>query len=163
MSIVDLDPQPKIAVTTDQLLCYDGDATFNISTVHTALSPGSQWRYDVSVVYPAGVTGSWAAGLTNQTAATLTDNLTNNTDIVQTVTYTFTPHIKPGDGGTECQGGVANHYNVDLDPQPKIAVTTDLFLCYDENPTFNISTVNSALSTGSQWRYDVSCSLPRQE
>ena len=65
---VNLDPQPKIAVTTDHLLCYDGDATFNISTVNATLYTGSQWRYDVSVVYPAGVTGSWAAGLTNQTA-----------------------------------------------------------------------------------------------
>ena len=86
---------------------------------------GSQWRYDVSVVYPAGVTGSWAAGLTDQTAASLTDNLTNTTDVVQTVTYTFTPHIRPGDGGTECQNGVPLVITVNLDPQPKIAVITD--------------------------------------
>ena len=51
---VDLDPQPKIAVTTDPLLCYDGDAVFDISTVNSPLHAGSQWRYDVSVVYPAG-------------------------------------------------------------------------------------------------------------
>ena len=95
---VNLDPQPRITVTTDSLLCYDGDATFNVSTVNTSLYTGSHWRYDVSVVYPAGVTGSWAAGLTDQTATSLTDNLTNTTDIVQTVTYTFTPHIRPGDG-----------------------------------------------------------------
>ena len=157
---VDLDPQPKISVTTDQLLCYDGDATFNISTVHTVLSPGSQWRYDVSVVYPAGVTGSWAAGLTNQTAATLTDNLTNTTDILQTVTYTFTPHIRPGDGGSECQNGVPFIISVDLDPQPKIAVTTDQLLCFDGDARFNISTVNTVLHAGSQWRYDVSVVYP---
>ena len=74
--------------------------------VNGALNTGSQWRYDVSVVYPAGVTGDWAAGLTDQTVSTLTDDLTNTTDIVQTVTYTFTPHIRPGDGGSECGGGV---------------------------------------------------------
>ena len=142
---VNIDPQPKITVTTDPLLCYDGDATFNISTVNTALYTGSQWRYDVTVTYPAGVTGSWAAGLTDQTAGTLTDDLTNTTDVVQTVVYTFTPHIRPGDGGSECQNGVPVILNVNIDPQPKIAVTTDPLLCYDGDATFNISTVNTAL------------------
>ncbi len=157
---VDLDPQPVINVTTDPLLCFDGDATFNISTVHSALSPGSQWRYDVSVVYPSGVTGSWPAGLTNQTAAMLMDNLTNTTDLVQTVIYTFTPHIIPGDGGSECQDGVPAIVSVDLDPQPEIAVTTDPLLCYDGDAIFNISTANATLSTGSLWRYDVSVVYP---
>ena len=63
------------------------------------------------VVYPAGVTGDWAGGLTDQTAtgmAALTDNILNSTNDVQTVTYTFTPHIMPGDGGTECQNGIPN-------------------------------------------------------
>ena len=49
---VDLDPRPKIAVTTDTLLCYDGDAVFDISTVNSPLHAGSQWRYDVSVTIP---------------------------------------------------------------------------------------------------------------
>ena len=84
---------------------------------------------------------SWAAGLTDQTLNTLTDNLTNSTDNVQTVVYTFTPHIRPGDGGSECQNGAPFIVTVDLDPQPKIAVTTDQLLCYDGDATFNISTV----------------------
>ena len=33
--------------------------------------------------------------------AALTDNILNTTNDVQTVTYTFTPHIRPGDGGAE--------------------------------------------------------------
>ena len=69
---VEIDPQPKIAVTTDPILCYDGDALFNISTVNQSVSTGGEWRYDVSVAYPAGVTGDWGAGLTNQTSSTLT-------------------------------------------------------------------------------------------
>ena len=110
----------KIDVTTDPVLCYDGDAVFNISTVNTAVSTGGQWRYDVSVSYPAGVNGDWLAGLTNQTAATLTDNLNNTTDFVQTVTYTFTPHIRPGDGGPECPNGVPVTILVNVNPQPRI-------------------------------------------
>ena len=102
-----------------------GMPLFNISTVNSMLGPGSQWRYDVSVVYPAGVTGSWSAGLTSQTASTLIDDLTNNTDIVQTVIYTFTPHIVPGDGGTECHGGLPFKVAVNIDPQPKITVVSD--------------------------------------
>ena len=157
---VEIDPQPKIAVTTDPVLCYDGDAVFNISTVNTAVSTGGQWRYDVSVSYPAGVNGDWLAGLTNQTAATLTDNLNNTTDLVQTVTYTFTPHIRPGDGGPECANGIPIIITVQIDPQPKIAVTTDPVLCYDGDAVFNITTPNTAVSTGGQWRYDVSVSYP---
>ena len=157
---VDLDPQPKIDVTTDPLLCYDGDATFNISTVNSSLHPGSQWKYDVSVVYPSGVTGSWSAGLSDQVSNTLTDDLTNTTNVVQTVVYTFTPHIGPGDGGTECQNGLPVVITVDLDPQPKISVTTDPLLCYDGDATFNINNINAALHAGSQWRYDVSVSYP---
>ena len=157
---VDLDPQPKIAVTTDPLLCHDGDAVFDVSTVNTALHSGSEWRYDISVVYPAGVTGSWAGGLTDQTLTSITDDLTNTTAVVQTVTYTFTPHIRPGDGGAECASGIPVTVTVDLDPQPVIAVTTDNLLCYDGNAVFAVSTLNAALSTGSLWRYDVSVVYP---
>jgi gliding motility-associated-like protein len=148
-------------VTTDSLLCFDGDATFNISTVNTSLHSGSQWRYDVLPVnYPAGVTGSWAGGLTDQTSATLTDNLTNTTDLVQTVTYIFIPHIRPGDGDPECGDGVPDTVKVDLDPQPKITVPPVPLLCFDGNAVFNISTVNSALHAGSLWRYDVQVNYP---
>ena len=119
---VNLDPQPKITATTDNMLCYKDKAVFNIGTVNATLYPGSQWRYDVTVVYPAGVTGDWSAGLTNQLAASLTDNLNNTTNVVQTVTYTFTPHIRPGDGGSECPNGIQNIVTVILDPRPKITV-----------------------------------------
>ena len=102
-----VNPVPGIAVTPgDLLLCHTGDSVnFSISTTNT-MTPGSQWRYDVSVIYPAGVTGDWSAGLTNQTANSLTDNPVNSTNVVQTVIYRFLAHIKPGDGGSECAGGV---------------------------------------------------------
>ena len=64
-----VNPKPSITVTqSDALLCYTGGSVdFTINTTNT-LTPCSLWRYDVSVVYPAGVTGDWAAGLTDQTA-----------------------------------------------------------------------------------------------
>ena len=74
-----VDPQPKITVATDPVLCYDGDADFNITNL-TSVSPGGQWRYDVCV-YPAGVTGDWAGGYRPDVTgmAALTDNLLNST------------------------------------------------------------------------------------
>ena len=159
---VSLDPQPKIDVTTDGLLCFDGNATFNISTVNTTLHPGSQWRYDVSVTYPAGVTGSWAAGLKDQTANSLTDDLTNNSDVVQTVVYTFTPHIRPGDGGAECSGGVTITRSVDLDPRPKIKAESDKLLCFDGNAIFKITTVNSSAACGKPVEIQCDCYLSRR-
>ena len=104
------------------------------------------------------MTGDWAAGLTDQTAtgiAALTDNLINNTNDVQTVTYTFTPHIRPGDGGAECTDGVPVTVTVNINPRPRIAVITDAELCYDNPATFDVTNPNT-VNTGSTWYYDVS-------
>ena len=156
--IVNINPRPRIAVTTDGELCYDDPATFDITnpnTVHT----GATWYYDVSpVIYPAGVTGDWAAGLTDLTAtgiAALTDNLINNTNDVQTVIYTFTPHIRPGDGGAECTDGVPVTVTVNINPRPRIAVTTDGELCYNDPARFDVTKPNT-VNTGATWYYDVS-------
>jgi gliding motility-associated-like protein len=102
-------------------------------------------------------------GQTDQTAtgvAALTENLVNNTNDVQTVSYTFTPHIRPGDGGSECTGGIPVTVTIKINPQPKIAVTTNPVLCFNENARFNLSTVNTVISTGGQWRYDVEITYP---
>ena len=155
-----IDPQPRITVTTDQTLCYDGDATFNISTVNTSVSSGGEWRYDLTVNYPALVTGDFPSGVTDLTLLSLTDNLTNNSDVAQSVTYTFTPHIRPGDSGPECRNGIPAIVTVVLNPRPKITVTTDPVLCFNESALFNISTTNTSISTGGLWHYDVTVTYP---
>ena len=70
-----INPQPRIEVTADDTLCYDGTAKLRITnpTNHTG-----EWRYDLDVTYPAGVTGTLSDG-SNQTALNLTDNLVNST------------------------------------------------------------------------------------
>jgi len=140
---IEINPQPRIAVTADDdVLCYEGDAAFNVTNLNTVNAIGT-WRYDVSVVYPGGVTGDWTAGLTNQTAtgiAALTDDLTNTTNDVQTVTYTFSPHIDPGDGGGECGDGVPEIFMIYINPEPLLTVSvTDTIWC--DSSTVNI-TVN---------------------
>ena len=69
--------------------------------------------------------------LTATGIASFTDNLSNNGDIVRTITYRFIPHIMPGDGGAECQNGIPIVRTVEINPQPKITVATDPVLCYD--------------------------------
>ena len=71
--------------------------------------------------------------------AALTDDLTNTTNDVQTVTYTFTSHIDPGDGGGECGDGVPVIISIEINPQPKIAVTADEVLCYDGDASFGFT------------------------
>ena len=102
----------------------------------------------VSVVYPAGVNGSWAGGLTNQTSASLTDNLTNISDAAQTVVYTFTPHIRPGDGGTECQSGLQIIYTVVIDPQPRLFPIPSNTIQCDSTLTNIVLQSPSIFSTG---------------
>ncbi len=158
---VEINPQPKIQAITDEVLCYDGDASFDITNPNTVNTIG-EWRYDVTVNYPGGVTGDWAGGLSDVTAtglSALTDNLTNTTDDVQTVTYTFTPHIEPGDGGGECANGIPVVIEIEINPQPKIQVTTDEILCYDGDAAFDITRPNTVNAAG-EWRYDVTVNYP---
>ncbi len=156
-----INPQPKIAVTTDPELCYTGSAVFDITKLNT-VNTGTTWYYDVETTYPLGVTGSWPTGLTDQTATgigALTDNLVNTTNDYKTVTYKFIPHIRPGDGGDECETGVAITVEVVINPQPKIAVTTDTELCYDGPAKFDITKLN-IVNTGTTWYYDIETTYP---
>ncbi len=136
-----INPQPSINVVSDPELCYTGSAVFDITNLNT-VNTGTTWYYDVETTYPLGVTGSWPTGLTDQTAtgiAALTDNLVNTTNDFKTVTYKFIPHIRPGDGGDECEAGVEVTIEVVINPQPKIAVTTDPELCYTGSAVFDIT------------------------
>ena len=81
--------------------------------------------------------------------------LVNNTNDVQTVVYTFTPHIRPGDTGAECANGVPVVITIKINPQPKINVTSDLELCYDGPARFDITNPNT-VNTGATWYYDLS-------
>ena len=125
----------------------------------TIVNPTNQtgeWRYDLDVTYPAGVTGTLSDG-SGQTTLNLTDNLVNSTLLVQTVTYHFTPHIDPGDGDGECQDGVDTLITVYINPQPRIEVTADDTLCYDGTTNFTIS--DPTTHTG-PWTYDLDVTYP---
>ena len=77
------------------------------------MSVGGEWRYNVQIVYPADVTGTYGGpgatvivpNLTPTGIAAFMDDLINDGDVVRMVTYTFTPHIRPGDNGPECYNG----------------------------------------------------------
>ena len=154
---IKINPRPRIAVASDLELCYDGPAKFDITNLNT-VNTGATWYYDITTTYPVGVTGSWLTGLIDQTAtgvAALTDNVVNNTTDVQTVVYTFTPNIRPGDTGAECANGVPIVITIKINPQPKINVTSDLELCYDGPARFDITNPNT-VNTGATWYYDLS-------
>ncbi len=148
-----INPRPRIEVTADDTLCYDGSTSF---TLVNPTNQTGEWRYDLDVTYPAGVTGTLSDG-TNQTALNLTDNLVNTTLLVQTVTYHFTPHIDPGDGDSECGGGVDTTITVYINPRPRIEVAVDDTLCYDG--TADITITNPTNQTG-EWRYDLDVTYP---
>ena len=148
-----VNPQPDIEVTADDTLCYNGSTTFTITNPNTVRGT---WRYDVNVTYPAGVTGS-LGNLTNQTVLTQAETLSNTTSDVKAVTYLFTPHIDPTDGGSECQNGLDTTITVYVNPQPDIEVTADDTLCYNGSTTFTITNPNTVRGT---WRYDVDVTYP---
>ncbi len=70
-----INPRPRIEVAVDDTLCYDGTADI---TITNPTNQTGEWRYDLDVTYPAGVTGILSDG-TSQTALNLTDNLVNTT------------------------------------------------------------------------------------
>ena len=148
-----VNPQPDIEVTADDTLCYNGSTTFTVTNPNTLRCT---WRYDVDVTYPAGVTGS-LGNLTNQTVLTQAETLSNTTSDVKAVTYLFTPHIDPSDGGAECQNGLDTTINVYVNPRPDIEVTADDTLCYNGSTTFTVTNPNTVRGT---WRYDVDVTYP---
>ena len=130
-----INPQPRIEVTVDDTLCYDGTTNFTISDPTTHTGP---WTYDLDVTYPLGVSGV----LTDQNGISdlsLTDNLVNTTNDEQVVTYHFTPHIEPGDGQGSCDDGIDTLISIYINPQPRIEVTADDTLCYDGTTNFTIT------------------------
>ncbi|MFO7924272.1 MAG: PKD-like domain-containing protein [Bacteroidales bacterium] len=166
---IEINPQPVISVAPQEdELCFDGIADFDISTVNNPVSAGAQWRYDVQITYPDDVDGTHGTAgnvvtLTNLTAegaAAFTDDLTNSGDIVRTVEYIFTPHILLSDGTTVCPG-VSFPVDIEINPQPVIDVSPqEDELCFDGIAVFDISTLNIAVSTGAEWRYDVEIVYP---
>ncbi len=148
-----INPQPRIIVAVDDTLCYDGSTDFTISN---PTNQTGEWRYDLDVTYPVGVTGT-LSDVSNLTDLSLTDNLINSTLLVQTVTYLFTPHIDPGDGDGECGGGRDTLITIYINPQPRINVAVDDTLCYDGSADFTIT--NPTGHTG-EWRYDLDVTYP---
>src|SRR4030042_180955 len=122
-----VNPRPRIQVSADDTICYNGSTDFTIVNPNTQRGT---WRYDVDVTYPGGVTGT-LGDLNNQTILALTDNLSNTTLNGQWVTYQFTPHINPDDGDAECAGGVDTTITVYLKQRPRIEVSADDTICYN--------------------------------
>ncbi|MEJ5266172.1 MAG: hypothetical protein WHT29_12735, partial [Bacteroidales bacterium] len=137
----------------DDTLCNNGSTTFSITNPNTVRGV---WRYDIEVTYPAGVSGT-LGDKTNQTVLTQTDNLTNNTNDVQAVTYRFIPHINPGDGGGECGSGVDTTITIYVNPTPRIIVAADDTLCNNGSTTFSITNPNTVRGV---WRYDIEVTYP---
>ncbi len=74
----------------------------------------------------------------DQTSGTQSDDLTNTTSDVQTVTYTFTPHIDPGDGDPECGGGLDTVIIIYIEPQAKVTAIPQIDTICDGDETMVI-------------------------
>jgi len=84
----------------DDTVCNNSAVTFNIVNPNTV---SGEWKYDIAVTYPAGVTGTLGNRL-GEVSLVQVDNLVNSTQDLQVVEYRFTSKIDPGDGGVECIG-----------------------------------------------------------
>ena len=88
----------------------------------------------------AGVTGYTPTG-SDLTTMNFTDLLINNTDIVQTVTYQFTPKILGPNGTTAyCENGVDTTITIWINPQPKLVLPVQILCMTMEPAHFTINT-----------------------
>jgi hypothetical protein len=151
-----INPQPRIAVSASDTLCFDEGTTFDISTVTPSINTTGTWVYDL-VVTPSdpGVTG-FTPTENDRTTLNFTDLLVNNTNTVQTVTYQFIPKIlDPRTGLAYCEDGIDTTITIWINPQPRIEVSASDTLCFDEGTTFDISTVTPSINTTGTWVYDL--------
>ena len=103
-------------MAADDTLCNNGSTTFTVTNPNTQRG---LWRYDLDVTYPAGVSGL-LTDQNNLTLGSIAETLVNTTLDVQAVTYRFTPHINPSDGGPECGSGVDTLITIYVNPTPRI-------------------------------------------
>jgi gliding motility-associated-like protein len=151
-----INPQPRIAVSASDTLCFDEGTTFDVSTVTPSINTTGTWVYDL-VVTPSdpGVTG-FTPTENDRTTLNFTDLLVNNTNTVQTVTYQFIPKIlDPRTGLAYCEDGIDTTITIWINPQPRIEVSASDTLCFDEGTTFDISTVTPSINTTGTWVYDL--------
>ncbi|HUW93234.1 MAG TPA: gliding motility-associated C-terminal domain-containing protein, partial [Bacteroidales bacterium] len=109
-------PIPNISVEVPDTLYCNG-STINFTIDSLVVSRG-EVMYNLDVTYPAGVTGLLSDG-PNQ-IMNISDQLTNATDIHQTVTYKFMPYIQGKTGDPTCFNGRDTTIVIHIEPTAKV-------------------------------------------
>lgn len=131
-------PNPT-AIPDDIVLCYDdftgivlNNSFDNIQfdwtvSAHSDIVGESDGSYDASIL-----------GL----PYTIAQHLTNTGTETRIVTYTITPIIYGECAYTDIV------ISIEINPRPRIAVTSDLILCYDDAAVFDITKLNTVNGIG---------------
>lgn len=148
-----VNPTPDIELAVpDSVICNEGSTDFAISTPNTQIR--GDWFYDLTVTADAGISGARTGGRTNETS--FTEELTNNTSIVQKVVYHFHPVIIPDDGGSDCENGGPNDKTIIIwvNPTPDIEISVpNTVACNEATTTIAVTTPNVTLR--GDWFYDI--------
>jgi gliding motility-associated-like protein len=142
--------EPEITIITPGLetLC-SGDAT-SIELRSNTIPSSGNITFDVFATASDPLVNGYTVfsqNLPNNAVApfyTITDNIINNSDVVQTVTYEITPRAFGANNGATCSAPVATLVTVTIMPKPKVTASQSFVtICEGQNLDIDLTTSTS--------------------
>ncbi len=139
-----INPQPLIILSyqPDTVLCNIDSVTFNVQSGNGSHTGG--WVYDIHIDASNETSVSGEYEVTDHSALSITQYLTNLTDQIQWVDYTFIPKIKDPSGNQQyCANGIQQKIRIWLNPIPHLEVNAeDTIYCDSAFVNFDIRNIN---------------------
>ncbi|MCP4313055.1 MAG: T9SS type B sorting domain-containing protein, partial [Bacteroidetes bacterium] len=154
--VIWVNPTPEIRLTADDLEICDGD-TISLEIRNPNVDVLGVWYYDLEISKTSedkllGVSSGSEPYNINDT--TYNYILTNTDTIAHQVTYTYTPRIRPVDGGNDCWGGLDHDTSITITvlPTPEIRVQIpDTILCDGQFANFAVNKPNNNIFFADWW------------
>ncbi len=142
MVVVTVEPEPTVTATpVAQTICDDETTAVTLNTVTVPTAGAVTFNYMAAATgAPGDVTGFTASAMGLVDGAVIADMISNNTDIVQTVTYTITPAATAAKGGAGCTGP-SIMVDITVEPAPTVVATPATeTICDDERTNVTLTT-----------------------
>ena len=117
--ILTVEPNISMNIPADVTICSGDLTNISLTTPVNPTSGGLEFSY--TAVPSSGVVTGWSTGLTSLGQGyVINDALVNNSDVVQTVTYSIDYSAPLAAGGTSCAGTTTQMVIATVDPIPKM-------------------------------------------
>ncbi|HNP18580.1 MAG TPA: PKD domain-containing protein [Fulvivirga sp.] len=147
-AVITVEPEITVIAPGPETLC-SGDAT-SIELRSNTIPSSGNITFDVFATASDPLVNGYTVfsqNLPNNAVApfyTITDNIVNNSDVVQTVTYEITPRAFGANNGATCSAPTATLVTVTIMPKPKVTASQSFVtICEGQNLDIDLTTTTS--------------------